>query len=141
MLTKYIEAAMRRAEYEWLAEDRVHYGQCPDLQGVWASGKTQEECTEVLREVVEEWVMPGLRYGHEFPVVDGVELKFREVSRVGPGSGGSDLTRHPGLAAFAEASAFAKAPADESAHRPAPEKAGGIRIRMRMRRVRGVFAG
>lgn len=71
---------MRRAEYECLAEDRVFYGHCPDLQGVWASGKTQEACAEELREVLEDWVMLGLRDGDEFPVVDGVELKFREVA-------------------------------------------------------------
>ncbi len=80
MLTKYIEAAMRRAEYEWLAGDQVYYGQVPELDGVWASGKTQEECAAQLQEVVEDWVMIGLRLGHDFPVVGGIELKFREVA-------------------------------------------------------------
>lgn len=80
MLTKYIEAAMRRAEYEWLAEDQVYYGHSPDLKGAWATGKTKEECAEVLREVVEDWVMLGLRAGDEFPVIEGIELRFREVA-------------------------------------------------------------
>ena len=80
MLTKYIEAAMRRAEYEWLAGDQVFYGHVPELAGVWASGKTQAECAETLREVVEDWVMLGLRDGDEFPVIEGMELKFRDAA-------------------------------------------------------------
>lgn len=80
MPTQYIEAAMRRAEYEWLADDQVYYGRSIDLRGAWATGNTQEACAEELREVVEDWVMLGLRAGDTFPVVDGVELKFREVS-------------------------------------------------------------
>ena len=45
MLTDYIYAAMNRAKYEIL-DDGIFYGEIPDCQGVWSSGKTLEECRE-----------------------------------------------------------------------------------------------
>ena len=79
MLTKYIQAAMRRAKYEFLDEDGLFYGEIPGFQGVWGDGKTLEECREVLQEVLEEWLVLGLQLGHPLPVVDGIELKLKKV--------------------------------------------------------------
>jgi hypothetical protein len=39
MLTKYIEAAMRRAGYEKI-EDGTYFGTIPGFQGVWGNAKT-----------------------------------------------------------------------------------------------------
>ena len=47
---------MRLAQYEYLPEDGVYYGEIPPLAGVWATGKTLEDCQRDLREVLEEWV-------------------------------------------------------------------------------------
>lgn len=73
MLTSYIQAAMRRAKYEILA-DGTFYGEIPGLSGVWANAATLEECRQELQEVLEGWIVLGLRLGHEFPVLDGIEL-------------------------------------------------------------------
>lgn len=35
MLTDYIQAAMHKAHYEILEDDRSYYGEIPGFQGVW----------------------------------------------------------------------------------------------------------
>jgi predicted RNase H-like HicB family nuclease len=74
MLTEYIDAAMSHATYEWLPNDRIWYGEIPDLKGVWASGDSEEATRTELREVLEDWLLIGLRLGHEIPPVDGISL-------------------------------------------------------------------
>jgi len=37
MLTKYLEAAMRHAHYEILADDGTYYGEIPKCRGVYAN--------------------------------------------------------------------------------------------------------
>jgi len=64
---------MRRATYEILS-DGTFYGEIPGFQGVYANAKTLEDCREELREVLEGWIVLGLRMGHLLPVVDGIEL-------------------------------------------------------------------
>jgi len=64
---------MRRASYEIL-DDSSFYGEIPGFQGVFADAETLEDCREQLREVLEGWIVLGLRLGHPMPVVDGVSL-------------------------------------------------------------------
>jgi predicted RNase H-like HicB family nuclease len=77
MLIDYIRAAMRQATYEILS-DGTFYGEIPDFQGVYANAKTREACREELREVLEGWVLLGLRLGHSLPGVDGIELSIEQ---------------------------------------------------------------
>lgn len=74
MLTEYIRAAMRRAQYKTLADSGTFFGHIPDLQGVWAEADTLEACREELQEVLEGWIVLGLQMGHPLPVVDGIDL-------------------------------------------------------------------
>lgn len=74
MLTDYIRAAMRQAHYEILDDDRTFVGTIPGLQGVWANAPTLEGCREELQEVLEDWIVIGLRLGHELPVIDAIDL-------------------------------------------------------------------
>jgi len=71
MLTKYIQAAMRRAKYEILPDDGSYYGHIPELQGVWASANTLEECREELAEVLEDWMLLGISLHHSLPLPNG----------------------------------------------------------------------
>lgn len=73
MLTDYIQAAMRRATYEILA-DHTFYGEIPGFRGVYANATSLEECREQLREVLEGWIVLGLRLGHAMPVLEGITL-------------------------------------------------------------------
>jgi len=73
MLTSYIQAAMHRATYEILS-DGTYYGEIPGFQGVYANAQTLDECRSELQEVLEGWIVLGLRLGHALPVVDGIDL-------------------------------------------------------------------
>ncbi|MDQ3397560.1 MAG: type II toxin-antitoxin system HicB family antitoxin [Deinococcota bacterium] len=77
MLTEYIRAAMRQASYEILA-DGTFYGEIPGFRGVCANAKTLEACREELREVLEGWIILGLRLGHRLPTVDGLTLTVQQ---------------------------------------------------------------
>jgi predicted RNase H-like HicB family nuclease len=79
MLTRYIQAAMKLAQYEIL-EDKTFHGAIPGFQGVWANEPTLEACREELQEALEDWVLLGVSLKHELPVVDGIELKYSEVA-------------------------------------------------------------
>ncbi len=68
MLTQYIQAAMRRAVYEILS-DGTFYGEISGFQGVYANAETLEGCREELQEVLEGWIVLGLRLGHTLPSV------------------------------------------------------------------------
>jgi len=73
MLTEYIRAAMHGAKYEILS-DGTFYGEIPRFQGVYANAETLETCREQLQEVLEGWIVLGLRMGHSLPVVEGIDL-------------------------------------------------------------------
>ena len=73
MLTTYISAAMRRASYEMLS-DRTFYGEIPGFQGVYSNAATLEDCRQELQQVLEGWIVLGLRLGHTLPTVDGIAL-------------------------------------------------------------------
>ena len=49
-------------------------------QGVWAQADTLEACREELREVLEEWIILGLKVGHPLPSIDGITLTIQEVA-------------------------------------------------------------
>ncbi|OGO38801.1 MAG: hypothetical protein A2W35_17395 [Chloroflexi bacterium RBG_16_57_11] len=73
MLTEYIHLAMRLAKYEIL-EDSTFYGEIPGFQGVWANAALLEDCREGLRQALEDWIVLGLRMGHDLPVVENIQL-------------------------------------------------------------------
>ena len=80
MLTAKINAAMRSAHYEILDGGEGYFGKIPGLQGVWANADTLEACRDELREVLEEWIILGLKMNHQIPVIDGIELNFEKVA-------------------------------------------------------------
>jgi predicted RNase H-like HicB family nuclease len=70
MIIEYIEAALAKARYELIAdEEELYYGEIPGLQGVWATGKTVEQCRTRLAEVIDGWVVVRLRRGLPIPPV------------------------------------------------------------------------
>ena len=78
MLTQYIRAALRLATYEILP-DGTFYGEIPGFQGVYANAAKLDACREELREVLEGWIILGLRLGHSLPVVEGIELEVERA--------------------------------------------------------------
>ncbi len=80
MLLEYVQAALRHAKYEILADDGSYYGEIPECNGVYANARTLEECREELREVLEEWVLFRVHRNLKLPAIDGIELVIREVA-------------------------------------------------------------
>lgn len=78
MLTEYIRAAMRKARYEILPDDKTYYGDIPGFQGVYANADTLEACREELEEVLEEWIFLRVSRNLPLPVVNGLKLKVKE---------------------------------------------------------------
>ncbi|NLF08502.1 MAG: type II toxin-antitoxin system HicB family antitoxin [Pirellulaceae bacterium] len=74
MLTQYIEAAMRHAHYEILADGEGFYGEIPECRGVYANAGTLEECRAELAEVLEEWLFLRIHENLSLPKIDGLEL-------------------------------------------------------------------
>ena len=79
MLTRYLSAALPRAEYK-LLEDGSFFGEIPGFDGVWAAASTLEACRDDLAEVREEWLLFRVSRGLALPSVDGIELRINEVA-------------------------------------------------------------
>ena len=74
MITEYVMAAMRYAEFEVL-EDGTVYGEIPDAPGVWSEGITLEDSREELKEVLREWIDIRLARDLPIPAFDGISVK------------------------------------------------------------------
>jgi predicted RNase H-like HicB family nuclease len=80
MLTDYLEAALKHARYEILADDGSYYGEIPECNGVYANEKTLENCREQLKEVLEEWILFRVHRHLALPVIDGIQITIKEVA-------------------------------------------------------------
>jgi predicted RNase H-like HicB family nuclease len=80
MLTEYIEEALKRARYEIIEDEEPFYGEIRELPGVWATGKTLEECRDNLKEVVEGWILLSIKKGLPIPKLGNFEIKEIEES-------------------------------------------------------------
>ena len=78
-MTEYFEAAMKRAVYEILPDDKSYYGEIPGFEGVYANSNNLETCRGELREVLEEWVLLSISRHLPLPTIDRIELKVKEA--------------------------------------------------------------
>ena len=69
MLIQYIQAALEHSKYQIIDDEEPYFGEGPELQGVWVSGKTLEECRKNLEEVIDEWIIIRLRKGLPIPPI------------------------------------------------------------------------
>jgi predicted RNase H-like HicB family nuclease len=76
MFAEYIDAALSKATYEIINDPDSFYVETPELGGVWASGKTLEECRENLKGVIEGWIALRLRLGLAIPPVNGHTIEI-----------------------------------------------------------------
>ena len=79
MLTRYVDKALRRAQYRPL-EDGSYCATVRGLKGVIATGTTLEACRDQLAEVVEEWVLVRVSQGLGVPALDGAVVRIRRAS-------------------------------------------------------------
>ena len=69
MFAEYILAALERAEYKVIDDPEPIFGEVPELDGVWATGKTIEECRRELISVIEGWIALRLKMGDTIPSI------------------------------------------------------------------------
>ncbi len=72
MFEEYLNAGMHLAQYELLEGDEGFYGFIPEAPGVYANAQTLEACRDLLREVLEGWVVLGIAHHHTLPELNGV---------------------------------------------------------------------
>ena len=80
MLSRYLQGALRLAHSELLPEDGRFYGEVPACPGVYATARTLEACREEIAEVLEEWILLRVSRNLPLPVIEGIELKVRDVA-------------------------------------------------------------
>jgi predicted RNase H-like HicB family nuclease len=84
MILEYIQAALSRAQYEIIEDEESYYGEIPELTGVWATGKTLEECRKNLAEVLDGWIVIHLKRGIPIPTIG--EYSIEEITRMETGA-------------------------------------------------------
>jgi predicted RNase H-like HicB family nuclease len=75
MITEYIDEALRRARYEMIEDEEPFYGQVVELRGVWATGKTLEECRKNLKDVIEGWILISIKKELKIPRLGKFAIK------------------------------------------------------------------
>ena len=75
MIAEYVEEALRKAHYEIINDEEPYYGEVKQLSGVWANGKTLEECRKNLKDVIEGWILVSVKKGIEIPKLGHVQIK------------------------------------------------------------------
>ena len=75
ILSDYLEKALSLAEYDKL-DDGTFFGKIPSCTGVVAFGGSLRECESELHSTLEDWVLIGLKLGHELPVIAGLNLNL-----------------------------------------------------------------
>ncbi len=76
MVLEYLSAALDRAHYEMIEDETPFYGEIPGVQGVWASGRTLEECRRNLAQALEDWVLFTVSQGEAPPPIGEVKLEL-----------------------------------------------------------------
>ena len=80
MIREYLQAAMGRAQFKRIDNPEPVFGEIPPCPGVWATGRTVDECRKALEEVLEGWVLLGIRSGDQLPEIDGLRIEIPETS-------------------------------------------------------------
>ncbi|MCX7109168.1 MAG: type II toxin-antitoxin system HicB family antitoxin [Proteobacteria bacterium] len=74
MIHEYIQAALELAHYEMIEDEEPYYGEIAALQGIWATGRTLEECRRNLTETIEGWVLVRIRNNLDIPEIKGFSV-------------------------------------------------------------------
>ena len=67
MIHEYIQAALESAHYEIIEDEEPYFGEIADLQGVWATGRTLEECRRSLAETIVGWILVRIQRNLDIP--------------------------------------------------------------------------
>jgi predicted RNase H-like HicB family nuclease len=68
ILSEYVQSAMAKANYDKL-DDGTFSGKIPACRGVIAFGRTLRDCEDELLFTLDDWILLGLKLGHDLPVM------------------------------------------------------------------------
>ena len=86
--------ALEKATYELIDDPEPFYGEVPELQGLWATGKTLEECRRNLMDALDDWIAAHLAWGYLIPSIGGHMIQVSKEPMAVADSGSS---RFPGM--------------------------------------------
>jgi predicted RNase H-like HicB family nuclease len=66
MIQDYITTNLNKASYEMIDGGKHFYAEIKSLRGVWAVGKTLEECRRNLMTTIEGWMI--IRFQKNLPI-------------------------------------------------------------------------
>jgi len=61
MIQDFLTSNLNKARYEMIDGGKRFYGEIKSLRGVWAVGKTLEECRQNLMTTIEGWLIIRLK--------------------------------------------------------------------------------
>lgn len=67
MIQTFLESNIKKADYELIDGGKRYYGEVKSLRGVWAVGKTLEECRNNLMTTIEGWLLLRLKKNLPIP--------------------------------------------------------------------------
>ncbi len=73
ILSSYLKEGMSHAVFDQL-QDGTFFGRIPPCKGVIAFESSLKKCEEELRSTFEDWIVVGLKMGHNLPVLSGIDL-------------------------------------------------------------------
>ena len=76
MFQEFLTSCLKKAKYELIDNGKTYYGEVPSLKGVWATGKTLEQCRKNLSETIEGWTL--LRIKKNLPIPN-FKIPMRKV--------------------------------------------------------------
>ena len=77
MIQDFLISNLNKADYEMIEGGKRFYGEVKSLRGVWAVGKTLEECRRNLATTMEGWLI--LRLKKNLPIA-GFKIPSRSLS-------------------------------------------------------------
>ncbi len=67
MLQDYLLTYLKKAKYERIDSGKLVYAEIKALRGVWATGKSKDECRKNLASTLEGWIIFRLRRNLPIP--------------------------------------------------------------------------
>ena len=71
MFAEYVQAALEKAQYKIIDSEEPYFVDVPELDGVWATGKTIEDARRNFIEALEDWIAANLLWNLALPPIGG----------------------------------------------------------------------
>ena len=81
MFQEFLMEYLSKARYELIEKGKTYYGEISELKGVWATGKTLEQCRQNLLDTLEGWVLLRIKKNLSVPNFK-IPLKKMPIEKV-----------------------------------------------------------